>query len=281
MKPDAAAEGLKGEEGEVGGVQVNRADAWWVVSAFDVFSEVMRGVYSWPTVLHPAFVAQRVEEGRSGTHSQTSPAGETPGSGEKLCALAFPIAQSAEVRAVHWYRGASGTVIAETACGPQSSVVLVGWAPYDAGVAGVPGAPGVSGAPGVQDAPEDVSPMDCGRSGEAGTLPAALLLGIFDTRTVALRLAELVAESTAPADTVVVGRWSLPEGCPPMPVRSVIHPESGVLRRELVAQMSEAFFRLQARGRVRCDESGRSDQLVRTDQQDRTDDRIEEQEAPR
>ncbi|GAA4509391.1 hypothetical protein GCM10023159_10320 [Brevibacterium yomogidense] len=224
--------------------------AWGVVSAFDVFTASLRGESTWPTVLRPASVAQRLEDGlRAAQRPRASsegasggmPTGDgdsggerigggSSGSGERLCALALPIAESTQVRAVHWYRGVKGTVIAETACGPETSVVLVGWAPYDPGL-----------------------------SGEVRTLPGALLLGIFDTGLVAGRLAELVGESTAPADTVVVGRWSLPEGCPPMAVRSVVHPQPGVLRRELVAQLTEALCRVQAHAADRLDTDGRAE----------------------
>lgn len=285
MKPGGGGAGAKsretgGEGTPAHGPRAGGADRWWVVSAVDVFAASMRGLHTWPTVLRPASVAQRVEEGRSAAGLQASPAGSapagsspvgsspagaSPGSGEQLCALAFPVAESAEIRAVHWYRGAAGTVIAETACGPESSVVLVGWAPYDPESQDTEGAAGSGGTVGSEvgagsggAAARSGGAADDGSSGAGRMLPGALLLGIFDTRLVALRLAELVGESAAPRDTVVIGRWSLPEECAPMPVRSVIHPEPGVLRRELVAQISEAFLRLHTHGRPWRDENHRS-----------------------
>lgn len=264
----AAAERAEVQPAHAGGDRAHAGGArtWWVVSAFDVFTASLRGEPTWPTVLRPASVAQRVEDGRraaaqartagDGSSDETLPGGGHSGGGERLCALALPIAESTRVRAVHWYQGAAGTVIAETACGPETSVVLVGWAPYDASAPHGRGTPDATGALEAPDLPGGAGAPDPDQKGEPRTLPGALLLGIFDTGTVARRLAELVGKSATPADTIVVGRWSLPEGCPPMAVRSVVHPQPGVLRRELVAQLTEAFCRVQSHAQDRRDTDG-------------------------
>ena len=136
-------------------------------------------------------------------------------------------ADAAPVRSVHWFLGPRGTLIAESAWGSGTSAVLVGWAPHESD-----STQGVAGEA-ARHAAKHRAP-----------LPGALLLGVFDTADTARRLAELVPES-AHADIAVVGRWALPGGCPPMSVRSVVHPGPGVLRRELITQLSEAFVRVQ------------------------------------
>ncbi len=150
--------------------------------------------------------------------------------GERLCAGVLDFAGSAPVRAVHWFLGPRGTLIAESAWGRGATAVLVGWVPHE------------------DDSPQ--SPQS--RAGEAvphtgqrrSSLPGALLLGVFDMADAARRLAELVPES-GHDELAVVGRWALPDGCPPLHVRAVVHPEPGVLRRELVLQVTEALVRVQ------------------------------------
>lgn len=129
-----------------------------------------------------------------------------------LCGRVMGFADATPVRSIHWFLGPRGTLIAESAWGSGTSAVLVGWAPHD--------------------------------DGRGQEVPGALLLGVFDTADTARRLAELVPES-AHADIAVVGRWTLPDGCPPMSVHSVVHPPPGVLRRELITQLTEAFVRVQ------------------------------------
>ena len=143
------------------------------------------------------------------------------------------------MRSVHWFLGPRGTLIAESAWGSGSSAVLVGWAPHESDSA--------------QGAAEEAG-------GHAANLraplPGALLLGVFDTADTPRRLAELVPES-AHTDIAVVGRWALPDACPPMSAHSVVHPEPGVLRRELVSQLTEAFVRVQEGAAHARGDSGR------------------------
>lgn len=150
-----------------------------------------------------------------------------PERGEGLFGRVMGFADAAPVRSVHWFLGPRGTLIAESAWGSGTSAVLVGWAPHDSD-----SAQGVAGGSGSHAAKH------------RAPLPGALLLGVFDTADTARRLAELVPES-GHADIALVGRWALPDVCSPMSVHSVVHPEPGVLRRELVTQLTEAFVRVQ------------------------------------
>lgn len=192
-------------------------------------------------MLRPASVAQRLDAAdsapRTDPASTSGPALSTglpsgpdhgPERGEGLCGRVMGFAGSMPVRSVHWFLGPRGTLIAESAWGSGTSAVLVGWAPHESA-----GAQGVAGEVGSR------------AENPRALLPGALLLGVFDTADTVRRLAELVPES-AHADIAVVGRWALPDVCPPMSVHSVVHPERGVLRRELVTQLTEAFLRVQA-----------------------------------
>ncbi|WP_101589064.1 hypothetical protein [Brevibacterium jeotgali] len=221
------------------------------MSALDVFSAALTRGGRWPTVLRPAAVAQRLDAADSALRrdaaSTTGPARSTgahaspdrrPERGDGLCDRVMGFADAAPVRSVHWFLGPRGTLIAESAWGSGSSAVLVGWAPHE---------------------PDSAQGAADEAGGHAATvrapLPGALLLGVFDTADTARRLAELVPES-AHADIAVVGRWALPDVCPTMSVRSIVHPESGVLRRELVAQLTEAFLRVQESAAHAREDSG-------------------------
>lgn len=229
---------------------------WCAVSALDVFSASLSRGGGWPTVLRPASVAQRLDAAGSATAGSAaagsaaagsaeatascartawppSAAGERPAQGAGLCDRVMGFADTAPVRAVHWFLGPRGTLIAESAWGSAIAAVLVGWAPHDDGR-----------AQGRHGAAAEVDVAGSHSAERRAPLPGALLLGVFDTAYTARRLAELVPEP-AHADLAVVGRWALPDGCPPMRVHSVVHPEPGVLRRELVTQLTEAFERSQ------------------------------------
>lgn len=205
------------------------------MSALDVLAAAQAVGGSWPTVLRPASVAQRLDAAESARKAGWGPTADRSSTskhsavrGEGLCDRVMGFAGATLVRSVHWFLGPRGTLIAESAWGSGVSAVLVGWAPHED-----EGAQDVAGEAGRHAA------------NHRAPLPGALLLGVFDTADTARRLAELVPES-AHADIAVVGRWALPGGCPPMSVHSVVHPEPGVLRRELVTQVSEAFLRVQA-----------------------------------
>lgn len=206
-----------------------------MVSALDVLAAALTVGGSWPTVLRPASVAQRLDAAEPARKAGWGPkAGRSSTSnhnsvrGEGLCERIMGFAGAALVRSVHWFLGPRGTLIAESAWGSGVSAVLVGWAPHE------------------DEGAQDVA-AEAGRhaANHRAPLPGALLLGVFDTADAARRLAELVPEP-AHADLVVVGRWALPDECPPMSVHSVVHPEPGVLRRELITQVTEAFVRVQA-----------------------------------
>lgn len=204
---------------------------WCAVSALDVYSAALTVGGPWPIVLRPASVAQRLAPGgpTPGAYGVPEADAASAGRGELLCSSAIRFADAASVRSVHWFLGPRGTVIAETAWGDSSSAVLVGWAPH----------------------------VHEGRPANDRTpLPGALLLGVFATADAARRLAELVPQTTL-GDTAVVGRWALPQGCAPMSVRSVVHPGPGVLRRELVTQLTEAFVRVQEDGQERAQDPAR------------------------
>lgn len=176
-----------------------------------------------------------------------STASESPAA--RLCRHALRIAEAVPVRAIHWFLRPTGTLIAEAAHGPRTTAVLVGWVRHAA-------------APAAQPDP-----------------PRVLLLGVFATSRAATRIAELPGrERTRPADVTaapaaealrqapalgaststasahstgalhatdlaVFSRWALPPGCPPPSPRLVVQPAPGVLARELVAQLAEAFQR--------------------------------------